>query len=78
MKIMLKISFMDRRSMMEGDYAYYGAPYGYEEIYQAAYPIGAIAQNGRVPFYPDAYQGAYQAKSGFFLFDYCLDGEIFC
>ena len=64
--------------MVEGDYAYYGAPYGYEEIYQAAYPIGAIAQNGRVPFYPDAYQGAYQAKSGFFLFDYCLDGEIFC
>jgi len=55
--------FMDRRSMVEGDYAYYGAPYGYEEIYQAAYPIGAIAKNGRVPFYPDAYQGAYQVAA---------------
>ena len=48
--------------MGEGDYAYYGAPYGYEEIYQAAYPL---AQNGRVPFYPDAYQAAGIQQQGY-------------
>ena len=38
-------SYMDKRSMVDGqDYVYYGAPYGYEEIYQAAY---GQPQNGR-------------------------------
>ena len=37
---------MDKRSMIDGqDYVYYGAPYGYEEIYQASY--GPAQANAR-------------------------------